>query len=320
MKISLITPAKKQSRAGNRTTAVRWAAILRRLGHRVAVSDVYDGAPAAMMVALHAWRSAEAIERFHGLYPDRPLVVALTGTDIYRFQKSHPEITARSMELADALVCLHDQVYRDIPRRWRSKLHVIHQSAKPLPRRGAPAKRHFDVCVIGHLREEKDPLRAALAARRLPSTSRLRVIHAGKAIDRSWVRKAAAEMARNPRYRWLGDVPGWRVRRLMGRSRLMVISSRMEGGANVVSEAIVAGLPVIGSDIAGNVGLLGEDYPGTYPVEDTDALRRLLERAEFEPGFLGALKRHCRERRFLFRPGAEFAAWKELALRLTKLG
>ena len=320
MKISLITPAKKQSRAGNRTTAVRWAAILRRLGHRVAVSDVYDGAPADMMVALHAWRSAEAVERFYGLYPDRPLVVALTGTDIYRFQKSHPGITARSMELADALVCLHDQVYRDIPRGFRAKLHVIHQSAKPLPRRSAPAKRHFEVCVIGHLREEKDPLRAALAARRLTLTSRIRVIHAGKAIDRSWVLRAEAEMARNARYLWLGDVPGWRVRRLMGRSRLMVISSRMEGGANVVSEAIVAGLPVIGSDIAGNVGLLGEDYPGTYPVEDTDALRRLLERAEFEPGFLGTLKRHCRERCFLFRPGAEFAAWKGLVARLTKPG
>jgi putative glycosyltransferase (TIGR04348 family) len=317
VKISLITPAKKQSRAGNRTTAVRWAAILRRLGHRVAVSDVYDGAPADMMVALHAWRSAEAIERFHGLYPGRPLVVSLTGTDIYRFQESHPDTTTRSMELADALVCLHDQVHRDIPSRFRPKLHVIHQSAKPLPGRKAPAKRHFNVCVIGHLREEKDPLRAALAARRLALTSRIRVIHAGKAIDQSWVRKAEAEMARNPRYRWLGDVPGWQVRRLMGRSRLMVISSRMEGGANVVSEAIVAGLPVIGSDIAGNIGLLGEDYPGTYPVEDADALRRLLERAEGEPGFLETLKRHCRERRFLFRPGAEFTAWKDLVQRLT---
>tara|TARA_B100000315_G_scaffold210394_1_gene206610 strand:- start:15 stop:689 length:675 start_codon:yes stop_codon:yes gene_type:complete len=224
------------------------------------------------------------------------------------------------MELADALVCLHDQVHRDIPSRFRAKLHVIHQSAKPLPGRSAPAKRNFNVCVIGHLREEKDPLRAALAARRLPESSRIRVVHAGKAIDSSWARKAEAEVARNARYRWLGDVPGWRVRRLMGRSRLMVISSRMEGGANVVSEAIVAGLPVIGSDIAGNVGLLGGDYPGTYPVEDTDALRYLLERAEGDPGFLGTLKRHCRERRFLFRPGAEFAAWKELVARLTSPG
>ena len=318
MKISLITPAKKQSRAGNRTTAVRWAAILRRLGHRVAVSDVYDDIPAGMMVALHAWRSAEAIERYHGLYPNRPLVVALTGTDIYRFQKSHPKITTRSMELADALVCLHDRVQRDIPSRFRDKLHVIHQSAKPLPKRGAPAKRHFDVCVIGHLREEKDPLRTALAVRDLPDSSRIRVVHAGKAIDREWALRAETEMVRNPRYRWLGDIPGWQVRRLMGRSRLMVISSRMEGGANVVSEAIVAGLPVIGSDISGNAGLLGDDYPGTYTLEDTIALRRLLERAECEPGFLETLKRHCRERRSLFRPRAEFTAWKNLARRLTQ--
>ena len=64
----------------------------------------------------------------------------------------------------------------------------------------------------------------------------------------------------------------------------------------------------------------GEDYPGIYPVEDTDALRRLLERAEGEPGFLETLKSHCRERRFLFRPGAEFTAWKDLVRRLTRPG
>ena len=126
-------------------------------------------------------------------------------------------------------------------------------------------------------------------------------------------------MAHNPRYRWLGDIPGWQVRRLMGRSHLMVISSRIEGGANVISEAIVAGLPIIGSDIAGNVGLLGENYPGIYPLEDTDALRCLLERAECESGFLETLKRHCRERRFLFRPRAEFTAWKDLVAHLMPL-
>ena len=70
--------------------------------------------------------------------------------------------------------------------------------------------------------------------------------------------------------------------------------------------------------IAGNIGLLGEDYPGIYPVEDADALRCLLERAEGESGFLETLKRHCRERRFLFRPGAEFTAWKDLVQRLTR--
>ncbi len=62
MKISLITPAAKRSKSGNRTTANRWDRILSGLGHRVAVAETYDGTPADMMVALHAWRSADSIQ------------------------------------------------------------------------------------------------------------------------------------------------------------------------------------------------------------------------------------------------------------------
>ena len=110
-------------------------------------------------------------------------MVALTGTDIYRYRHSHPEETLLSMEMADALVCLHDLVYRAIPERYQKKLHVIHQSAVPLKRARRPSIRTFDVCVAGHLREEKDPFRTAYAARTLPEESRLRIIHLGKAYN-----------------------------------------------------------------------------------------------------------------------------------------
>ncbi len=91
----------------------------------------------------------------------------------------------------------------------------------------------------------------------------------------------------------------------MGSAHVLVVSSVMEGGANVVCEACVAGLPVIGSDIAGNRGLLGDDYPGLYRAQDTDALRRLLERAEGEPDFLDELRRRCLALAPLFTPDAE---------------
>ncbi len=320
MNISLITPAKKQSRAGNRTTAVRWARILRDLGHRVRITVAYDDEPADAMVALHAWRSAGSIPRFRERHPGRPLIVALTGTDIYRFQKSHPKPTLRSMDLADALVCLHDLVFEAIPARFGAKLHVIHQSALPLPGPRSPSRRHFDICVIGHLRYEKDPLRAALAVRRLPASSRHRVIHLGQAVDATWAGKARAEMARNPRYHWRGEVPGWAVRREWAKTRLMVLSSVMEGGANVISEAAVAGVPVIASDIHGSVGLLGRDYPGYYPVGDTAALRDLLMRAETDEAYLDTLARHCAKRARLFTPEREFRAWRNLMARLTRSG
>jgi hypothetical protein len=95
VKISLITPAKKLSRAGNRTTAVRWARIFQALGHRVRISVDYDGQPADLMVALHAWRSYESIRAFREQHMNRPLIVAVTGTDIYRFLASDPEETIR---------------------------------------------------------------------------------------------------------------------------------------------------------------------------------------------------------------------------------
>jgi len=316
MKINLITPAGKRSKSGNRTTAERWAGIFRGFGHRVRVAEIYNGDSADMMVALHAWRSADSILRFRERYPRRPIVVALTGTDIYRFQQSHRAPTRRSMALADRLVCLHGLVAEAIPPELAAKLTVIPQSAAPLPRPRAPSKRFFDICVLGHLRDEKDPLRAALAARDLPADSRLRVIHLGKAYDADWAQAATVEMAGNPRYLWRGEVPGWAVRREFVKTRLMVMSSVMEGGANVVSEAIVAGVPVIASDIPGNVGMLGPDYPGYYPCQDTAGLRDLLHRAETDPGFLGDLTRRCVALALNYTPAREAAGWREV---LTKL-
>jgi len=312
MRISLVTPAGKQSRAGNRTTAVRWARILRDLGHRVDVSLDDDGHGADMMVAVHAWRSAASIKAFASAHPDRPLMVLLAGTDIYAFQHSHPKETLASLDHASAILCLHDLVYRAIPNRFTKKLHVVYQSSPSLPQPRDPSHRFFEVCVVGHLREEKDSLRPAYAARLMPKSSRLRVVHLGQAHTKEWARDARAEMKRNPRYDWRDEVPGWQVRRQFGRSHAMVISSVMEGGANVVSEAITAGLPVLASDIDGNIGLLGEDYGGYYKVKDEQSLADLLQRAETDPAFLKGLEKQIGKLQFKFKPSREVTAWRRL--------
>jgi len=181
--ISLITPAKKQSNNGNRTTVVRWARMLRELGHRVRIDVEYAGEAADVMIALHAWRSAAAILRYRDQFPDRPLVVALAGTDVNTFLKSDPQTTLGSMQMADALICLHGHIGEALPAPLRKKLHVVRQSALSLPGPRRPARRNFDICVIGHLRDEKDPFRTALAARQLSPESLMRVIHLGKALD-----------------------------------------------------------------------------------------------------------------------------------------
>lgn len=291
---------------------MRWAGILRRLGHKVRVATTYDRGPADMMVALHAWRSADSIWQFHEDWPDRPLVVALSGTDAYHYLESDPGPTLRSLECADRLIGLQDRVRLQLPSRLRRKLRIIYQSAKPLARGRARARRHFDVAVVGHLRDVKDPLRAAKAARLLPSASRVRVVHVGAADTAKWVMAAEEEMRANPRYVWRGDVPRAQVRTLLGRAQALVLSSRSEGGANVISEAVMAGLPVLASRIEGSVGLLGSGYPGYFTVGDTAGLARLLDRLERDPVFLKRLRGAARQRRRLFLPQRELSAWKLL--------
>jgi hypothetical protein len=92
----------------------------------------------------------------------------------------------------------------------------------------------------------------------------------------------------------------------------MVLSSAMEGGANVISECIVAGVAVLASRIAGSIGLLGKDYPGYFQFGDTRGLAKLLERVESQPAFFEKLKRRCDALRPVFSPERERDAWKSL--------
>lgn len=316
MKISLITPAGPRSLNGNRATAVRWARMLRDLGHTVSVEETWSGERSDLMLALHARRSHPSIARYAAANPDHPLIVALTGTDLYRDIRLNDD-ARKSVELATRLILLQEAGLAELEPHHRAKARVVYQSAESLTNR-SPAKTRFEVCVVGHLREEKDPFRAVLAARLLPRDSRIRITHAGKAHTEEFAVEARAHMESEPRYRWLGEVPRWRVRRLLFSAHLLVQSSVMEGGANAVSEALAAGVPMIASDIPGNVGILGQDYPGYYPTGDEKALARLLERAETDAQFYSLLKDGCAVRKHLTLPERERDALGELVKDVTR--
>ncbi len=316
MHIALITPVPAQSRQGNRVTALRWTRFLKVLGHRVTLAQQYDEHPYDTMVALHARRSFAAISRFHTLYPERPLLVALTGTDLSGDIHTSAE-AQHSLELATRLILLQPKGIAELPLHLHAKVRVIYQSVRQLPNLPSKAQKTFDVCVLGHLREVKDPFRTALASRLLPSTSRLRVLHVGKALDQDMLQQAQAEMRHNPRYRWLGEVPRWRALRILAGSHVMVLSSLSEGGANVVSEALAVGVPIIASRIAGSVGLLGEDYPGYFPVQDTASLASLLERVESDAGFYATLSDWARQLAPLVEPERELQSWAQLLEELS---
>ncbi len=311
MKILMITPARPASRSGNRTTATRWAAILRKLGHQVIIANKYKGEAVDVMVALHAWRSADAINQFAQEQPQKILIVALTGTDAYKFMHSHTEITLRSIQQAHFLVGLHDLISEILPRDQRHKMHVIHQSAKPITHR-KPYTRYFHVSVMGHLRNEKDPLRPALAARHLPTSSSIQIHQYGKAHNDDWINLAQREQNDNPRYHWHGELPHYLIRKVYQRTNLLVLPSRMEGGANVISEALMANVPILASAISGSIGLLGEDYPGYFPVEDELILSTLLNRCETDPVYYQSLITACKHKQPLFSASQEMDSWDYL--------
>src|ERR1700741_2208133 len=281
MKISLVTPAGPGTRNGNRHTALRWAAFLRAVGHRVSVSTQDLSSGADLMLALHAGRSHASIQAFPR---DKPLVVALTGTDVYRDIRALKE-ARESLELAHRLIVLQPKAAEELPARLRGKVRVVVQSSATVLRH-RPVKGKFRICVIGHLREVKDPLRTLLSLKFVPAGLPLEVIHLGAPLDHDLVPRT-----KDPRYRWLGSVPHARALRWLASSHAMVISSRMEGGANVVCEALRIGVPVLASRIPGNVGLLGPSYAGYFPVQDERALARLMPRAATDATFYRKLKR-----------------------------
>ena len=303
MKIAIVTPSIAGARSGNQHTAERWAKFLRGGGHRVSVATQWGGKAVDVLIALHARKSYSSIERFHAAQPRAPLIVVLTGTDLYRDIKTDP-VARRALDIASRLVVLQPEGRLELPRRLRAKTRVIFQSAD-VGVRHSPPKRRFRMAVVGHLRAEKDPFRAVMALAHLPHRADLEVIHLGKPLTPEMREEAELRMKRDPRYRWLGSRPHGQALRQLAASNLLIVSSVMEGGANVICEAARIGVPVLASRVSGNIGMLGRGYPGYFALFDDRALAKLIERAASDAKFYRKLKDKVRARRQFFAPAAE---------------
>ena len=301
-RIAIVTPARAGTRNGNRHTATRWARMLRSAGMKAEVLLAWQGETCDALLALHARRSHESIREFRAQRPQAPLLVALTGTDLYKDLPGSAE-ARRSLELADTLVVLQDAALKELSLPMRRKARVVYQSSDCALRHRPPESR-FRIAVVGHLREEKDPFRAPAALALLPSLHQAEIIHVGAALDASMERQARAWMRREPRYRWLGSLPHRRTLQWIARSHVLVVSSLMEGGANVIAEAARIGTPVLASRMSGNLGMLGASYPGYFPVGDHASLARLIEKCRSSK-YYGQLKARLNERRALFAPAEE---------------
>jgi putative glycosyltransferase (TIGR04348 family) len=305
----IVTPALADANNGNWQTARRWARFLSR-AYRVRLVATWQAGDEDLMIALHARRSAASIASWAATVPRRPLLVALTGTDLYR-DIEFDAAARRSLDLADALVVLNARGPDRLAPAWRAKARVVLQSCparQPLPR---PAG-HLKAVVVGHLRDEKDPLTVMRAMRRLADRADIRLDHLGNALDPALGAAAEALAREQPTYRWLGGVPHAQARRRIAAAHVLVHPSRMEGGAHVVIEAMRSGTPVIASRIDGNLGLLGDDYPACFDPGDDAGLAALLRQARDDPDMLPRLGALCACRAPRFAPEAEAAALQSI--------
>ena len=309
-KIVLISPAAAEANNGNWHTAHRWAKFLS--GHcDIAIKqgwDITHTDPAAM-IALHARRSAASIHAWAAQHPDRPLIVVLTGTDLYR-DIQRDASAKQSLHLATHLVVLQEAGLAILPKELQNKARVIFQSASRL-KPAVKSARRFTAVMVGHLRDEKDPLTFIKAAK-LCDSQNIFFEQIGGGLDLTLANAAKQTSIAQLNYNWLGGLPRAQTRQCIKRAHVLVNSSIMEGGAHVILEAVQSGTPVLASQISGNVGMLGLDYDGYFKVGDAVALAALVKRCAAEPAFLRHLQSQCARRAELFEPALE----KRLVLKL----
>lgn len=310
MRITIVTPAAPGSQAGNRITSRRWVRIFRSLGHQVSI-EVKGSKRTDLLVALHAQKSSGQILNFADSFPNRNVIAAISGTDIYGDLRQSRD-GMKALAAANAIVVLEPSALGKLPKRLRAKSHVVRQSAKRPTSKPDRLKSCFEVSISGHLREEKDPFLIARALEHLPSSSQIRVTHIGGALSKTMQSKAESYALANSRYRWLGEKEHWQAKRLVARSRVSVNSSLMESSSNAVVEALVSGVPILASKVPGNVGVFGSGYPGYFPVGDFGKLARLLQQTETQSKFYRELSKCCRVIAKQFTPAREKQAWKQL--------
>ena len=282
--------------------------------YRIILQTEWNGQPVDAMIALHARRSAQSIERFHS--GGGTLAVVLTGTDLYKDLPGSREAAA-SLDMAGRIVVLQDDAPRLLEPRWRRKSTVIFQSAPTLATH-AKRRGRLDCVVVGHLREEKDPDTVFRAVHLLPAGLPITIRHIGAALDPQLGARAEALQRSDPRYRYSGGLPRGLVRAAMKAAHLLIHSSVVEGGANVIVEAITAGTPIVASRISGNVGMLGHNYPGYFEPRDASGLATRLVQFLEDPDYSSLLRARCAVRRKLFTPRAEAKALHGLVVDLLR--
>ena len=311
--IDVVVPDLGIGSAGNSVTANRYCSIFGQLGH---VATTTDTPTAPLVVALNAYRTRHVV----GELPETTtVIVVLTGTDIYRFWDQDRDAVSCTLDRADVIVGLNDLVGRSLPTKHRAKLTCIKEGALALstePTRPTSPPLHA-ICV-GHLRDEKAPELIADALDRLDPNCDVVVDHYGAAHSESWAQWARDTSERIEQYQWHREVSRSRLDEIYAGADLLINTSKMEGGANVISEAVMAGLPILATAIDGNAGVLGTSYPGLFTPDDPYELADRLAALASNPEALEQITLSSRLLQPELSIKQETARWREVLEGLLK--
>ncbi len=320
MRVLLHVPLPRGSTRGNWITAIRWSKLLHGLGHTVRTVDPSEYASTEtssydVFIALHARRSAEAIQKFRIATPQGKIVVALTGTDLHvdLFDGTAGfSCVTKSMRVADRIVLLEPEGLNNLAPEFRQKCTVIFQSTL-LPRLEQQTRgSRFRIAFLAHLREVKNPFLICRAVELLPPSSSAMVTHAGEATSVFWRDRALQWSESCSRYEWVRAISHQDAMQLLANSQLTVLTSRHEGAPSVFSEAAALGVPILSTRIPASVGILGAKHPGLFNVDDAAGLAKLIHRAEHDQDFYEDLCSATDGIGASLSPQAEVRSWREL--------
>lgn len=303
MKICVASPYPLSELKGNSVTTHRIVEILNEADFEARGSHGFDGAPADLLISLHAFKGEQAVREFQRRCPDGKVVVLITGTDLY---VDIPEGRGlESLEVADAIAITHEEARASVPERFHDKLHIVPSCLEMPEIQAKPEVGKFVISVVGHLRPVKRSFLTIEAVAKHPEWD-VKVWQMGEALDEDMSDVACDWEEADARYKWLGGLPREESLEVCSQSSLTVNSSLLEGGANAVLEAMMMGVPVLASRIEGNVGLLGRDYPGYFEGDDIESKLVEIIEGKYELTEWVSL---AKDRLSLFSRESERAAW-----------
>ena len=288
--------------------------MLRAAGHRIRVLES-PGSPHQHLdldvwIGLHAERSAASLELALAASPKVRAITVLTGTDLHR-EGGLSSLALKQLERSDRLVVLSPGGLELLPEELRSRTCTIPQvpgDLQPAPlREGTPT-----LAMLSHLRPVKDPLVVLEALGHLSESAPLRIVHAGEPLDPALASRCEQTSAEDPRYSYLGRLPREQALATLKSSHGLLLPSRSEGGASVLSEALLLGRAVIASDAPGITAFLPKTYGGIFPVGSASDLAALLERFAAQPPWRLELAEQCVAMGTQLRSVEEAKAWQDL--------